>query len=92
MAKVYYIDYCNAVPLGEQVAMLNRNSQRGGELVSLSAVGVPAPKKLLLGPGRRQDVVPVAVAFYGIEEWAFKDAFGRDYDSQEWEHINLGAQ
>ena len=92
MAKVHYIDYCNAMPLGEQVAMLNRNSQRGGELVSLSVVGVPAPKNHILVTGRCKDVVPVAVAFYAIEEWAFKEAFGKDYDPQEWERINLGAK
>ena len=92
MSKVHYVDHCNAVPLGQQVAMLNHNAQRGAELVSLSVVGVEAPRNVILANGRQPAVVPVAVGIFAIDEWQYKETFGEDYDPTKWETAHLGPQ
>ena len=92
MAKVHYLDHCNAAPLGQQVAMLNHNSQRGATLVALTVVGIEAPQNVIMANGRRQAPIPVAVGMFAIDEWQYKETFGEDYDPQKWENINLGAE
>lgn len=92
MAKVHYLDQCPA-DLGQQIAMLNHNAQRGAELVTLTMAAVPAPRSnITLAAGRQQpSMIPIAVAFYAIEEWQFKETFGRDYNPDEWENIQIQA-